>query len=385
VAVPPTPPSVDRHSWHVSLGLTATPATLSAAAAAAGVASGDAAAVAAALAACAPSAIAVHREYTPLSTLLEWDVTTAAAAAAASGSAPAALRLLVKIYEAGQLTSLLGAAYQPGHVVYVSAPTTTLCLPRMLPPDLRSAPADVAPLLATPVGGTAAAADGRASGGSALQPLPSPASAPSHALFGPGTACALVAGGTGVTPMLQLARWALGLPSDDGSGSGGVPAAAVAGGSSDALRPQVVYLLLSNHTRGDALGEAEVRQLAAAAAPGRLHVLHTFTRDGSSGSGSSSSGLVGAFTPDESLPNVRYTTGRISAAMLGAFLPPPTPVPQAAGASASSSASSLPPSSSAALTLARVVVSGPNGMMAAVRAALGGAGHHPGCLVELEA
>lgn len=370
VTVPPTPASVDRHSWHVSLGLTAVPTTLSSAAAAAGVASGDAAAVAVALAARAPTVLSVHREYTPLSSLPEWDVSTAAGAAGAGAAQPPVLRLLVKIYPTGQLTSLLGGAYQAGHVVYVSAPTSTLCLPRMLPPDLRSAPADVAPLLATPVNATARPSSGGSAPSESVapQPLPSPASLPSHSLFGPGTACALVAGGTGVTPMLQLARWALGLP------GAGAPAGGAATDSQ--LRPEAVYLLLSNHSRGDALGEAEVRALAAAA-PGRLHVLHTFTRDGSSGSGGSgSSGLLGAFAPDEALPNVRYTTGRVSAAMLAAFLPPP----QIADKGASSSSSS-----SAALTLARVVVSGPNGMMAAVRAALGGAGHHPGCLVELEA
>lgn len=309
--VPAAPTGVDRSSWHVSLGLMDAPMTAESLPS-----GGDSA-----------SLVTVHREYTALSTLSEWvpGASVGSTADSAPAPQPPRLRLLIKLYPNGKLTSRL-ASHGVGHVVFVSPPETTLTLPRMVPPELLLSPSSVPAALAS----EAALA----------------ASAP---MFGPSTAVGLIAGGTGVTPILQLAQWCL--------------SEALSGEQQQHPRPSNVFIVVSNHSRADALGDREVRALAAAY-PDRVSVLHTFTRAGASGDPVVS---TAPFERDGQLGNVFYTRGRIDAAMLSAFLPTPA---AASGAS---------------LHLARVVTSGPNGMMAAAAAALAQAGHHPDCIVELEA
>lgn len=242
-AVPAPPrPGVDRWSWHVSLKLPA------------GAGAPDAT---------SPADIygPVSREYTPVSPLAHWTTSPAPAAAAAAAGTPApSMQLVIKHYPDGTLTSRL-RRLPTGSIIWVSHPETTLSTPALAP------------------AASAAAAAG------------------ADSIFGPGSVLGLLAGGTGITPMLQLASWAL------TSGESGVP--------------ERVQLLTFNRTPADLLAGDIIRSMVAAAG-GRLRVLHTFTRSGGD--------LVAAdgpdVVPDATLGDaLSYTTGRLTPAALAAFLP----------------------------------------------------------------
>jgi hypothetical protein len=100
-------------------------------------------------------------------------------------------------------------------------------------------------------------------------------------------------------------------------------------------------------------------------------------------------------------PGIRFARGRVDSAMLAAFLPPPpSPTtgqpqqhwqqPSTAGQPAAATVSDqlqvhYQPEVQQRLRVRRVVVSGPAGMWAAVRASLDAAGHAADVVVELEA
>jgi ferredoxin-NADP reductase len=368
------PEGVSRHSWHVHLALTRP-------------------------AACASSASshalpAVSREYTPVST----------AADLLAGQGPF-LDLLIKLYPGkGQLTSCLAdGRVGVGSTVWISRPVTTLTVPSLRPPRSLQLSAAASPVLQTSDSPSAGGESepvcaeiapynaGRSNSVSAAASASSSASAPLSLAYEQDgqphaqPAVAMIAGGTGITPMVQLARWAVGAR---------VP----------------VYAVVSNHTPADALGMPEMRSIAAAA--GRSGVLFrclfTYTRINSSHSHSSSSSsnsnssnpsssnnshhsdskssvsnsrgtdthasestgattsavdTPGVLRPDPENPSVFFhTAGRVDANMLRHFLPAPAP-----GA------------------LRRVVVSGPLGMGEAVQQALLTAGYDANLMVELEA
>ncbi|RYG41673.1 hypothetical protein EON68_02815, partial [archaeon] len=219
--------------------------------------------------------------------------------------------LLIKRYAGGKLTSRLQAVLAAGSPVQVSLPGATLVAPSMLPPEtvFRS---PVVP--ATPV-----------SGG------------------GRRDALILIAGGTGITPMMQVLEWA------------------AAGG--DELHPRpIVYFITSNQTLRHDLLVDELRSLASRMA-GDLHLLHAYTR------------AEDLPAVDECIqPTPKLHLGRIDAATLRAFLPPP-PAEVMAGGEASVGQPRV----------WRVIVSGPSGMFEDVRSHLVEAGHSSELLVELEA
>ena len=250
---------------------------------------------------------AVERDYTPVSLLDEW----APRSHSASGDHISHVSLLIKHYRAGALTSRLWEM-AVGDVVWISTGSTTLTTPGMEPESVVEMP----PMFPT-----------RASVS--------------------GAAIALVAGGTGVTPMIQLARWALGHST---------AAALIPVSESSILQlPAAVYMLLSFHTPADVLAadklnELAITEAATAARHGRasrLHVLVTYTRSATSSTLLESPGLG---------PWAAITRGRISSAMLASFLPQ---------------------------DVARVVVSGPQGMLDVVAQVMEaeGRGDH---VVELE-
>lgn len=266
-------PPANPHSWHVPLRV-----------------------------ASAEGGDAIERDYTPLSPLSAW-LPSARGAAPPLASLPH-LDLLIKLYAGGALTSRL-ARLGVGDDVWVGPPETTLATPALLSPEDSGRSSE-----------TAAAVGAR--------------------VFPPGAALGLVAGGTGVTPMLQLARWALAA----GGGEG---------------RPSAVYLLLSFHTPADVLAASELRELAGDA---RLHLHATFSR------------AAAPPRPAEAgLPATATTSaGRVSASMLRSFFPPRR----------------RPADAPVAEHLTRIVTSGPRGMMEAVQAAMSEAGHGGELLVELE-
>ncbi len=186
------------------------------------------------------------REYTPVSALSDWIPQSASV----DGPTPH-LDLLIKHYpgRTGGLTARLqqlyaaasaasaasassgggGAAAGAGVVVWVSEPVTTLTLPALLPPPddaLPSPSPSPAAATASPVAdGTDATAQsvsvgatveirtaGEAAASSTAAVLPPAAAAKAlaeaaaGAHYGPSDAIVLVAGGTGITPMLQVSR-----------------------------------------------------------------------------------------------------------------------------------------------------------------------------------
>lgn len=291
---PTTPAAVDPHSWHVSLTLQGTTGGTS-------------------------------REYTPVSSWEEYQ--------------QGKLDLLIKIYPTGKLTSAL-SALSPGATLRVSEPETTLNTPHLLPSTVGGSYI----FEGQASGGGAAVSITHAPGQAGPAPLLAAAGAgwgdttargeSSRVPVGPGTAIALVAGGTGVTPILQLARWAL---------ARGVP---------PSTRPEQVYILTSSKRKEDVLCRQELAALVQSA-QGRCRVLHTVTREGTEPTA----------TEEERGGSVLFSTGRIGSRMLTRLLPSP-----------------LPP-------IARVVISGPQGMFATVRAAFQEAGLANGedIMVELEA
>lgn len=418
------PPTVDRNSWHLSLRVSADPASIS-------------------------------REYTPISSIDTWEQ-------------KGVLELLIKIYPSGRLTSVLSKTVTPGSVVFVSQPETTLALPSMLPPDghvhlsnppviveedvsdvgsvrssttatasprgtvaqpasstsqsnsagaappLRAsstaegngngpatasthAPADAhrdhqhhqvlevvlkydvddgvktsaaaSGSASEATAGTSVGADG-GSGSSEANSAPTSALASAHlpvSICGPGSAVLLVGGGTGVTPLLQLASWCL-----DASPAAGAGAATSGGDCSATIvsRPERVYILLSNHTDRDVLMRERIAELAAGSG-GRLRVMHTFTRMGAIATNAQGGGEVHpAVASVELLPSERaatagiiaFASGRINAAMLKDLL-----------------------SSAGSVEVKRIIVSGPSGMFETVRHAVLEYGFDAECLVELEA
>lgn len=300
-------PDVDPHCWHVSVAVGAPPGP-----------------------GLPPPALS--REYTPLSSLSAYTF----------GS----LSLLVKLYPRGKLTSLL-AQLTPGDVLSVSPPETTLSTPALLPPA--EAGAFSSPVAAPAPALPSSAEAGDVSGSSLLditythagaeeagQHVRTPDVLQRAALrrlpVGVHASIAVVAGGTGVTPALQVVRWALGLEA---------PPSSV---------PGTLFLLLCNKTAGDVLAREAVAQLAAES-KGRLVVVHALTRGGD----------APALSPLEASGGVRFvTTGRPTPDMVRLLVPDSTP-------------------------LARVIVSGPAGMFDTVRAAFIAAGHAEEVLVELDA
>jgi len=246
-----------------------------------------------------PGDVYLSREYTPLSPLDEWRT-------------GGVIRLLIKHYALGKLTSRL-RALDVGALVEVSPPETTLVTPALLPPSEVAA--------------------------AGTHPFP------------PGAPVLLVAGGTGVTPILQLARWAV------------ASHAPASGGAGHALPHPPVCIAVSQHTPLDQLAASELMSLAHSH-PATVRLLRLFTR---------------ADVPVASRPIVEpvgAATGevgwvahqRLSGAVLTAW----------------HAAMGLP--SSGAARYGRVVVSGPRGMFVdvstAVREALG---VPTAALVELEA
>ena len=377
VPAPVSAANVDAYSWHVSVQIPAAPAA-------------DAAATAASR---------VERDYTPVSPLHMWSGQAATAAAAAilpesawwGDDAPAAtsgyyIDLLVKVYPRGGFTSRL-AKLTLGARLLISAPRSTLCTPFLLPP-----------VFVVPGGASTAAVGGDAAVAVAVSTvtlesegdaththlkevtLPAGASAQliaaeeresigstHHSYYADGDAVGMIAGGTGITPLLQLAVWALSSASTRGD------------------VPRSVYLLVSNHTDADVLGKDAIRRLALSA-PDRLRVLHTYTSAATGPTQSASMNGALIMEPDADLPNVHYTRGRVSASMLRAFFPAPlaTTGSSSAPTSSSSSAPQLQLGEGAAVRLKRVVVSGPARMWETVKTSMEEAGHGD-CLVELEA
>lgn len=136
------------------------------------------------------------------------------------------------------------------------------------------------------------------------------------------SALLLIAGGTGIAPMMQLLRWALQAPS-----AAAAPAL-----------PSHVALIYSSRTPGDVLMARELVALASEHAD-RVRLLLTFTRDAAG---------VDAIVPAGAAPTVTTAEGRVSAGSVR-------------GATAG-----LP----AGVSVARVVISGPEGMMEAAHAAV---------------
>jgi NAD(P)H-flavin reductase len=321
----------DRHSWHVNVCLDDP------------------------LAHNAAAAEPLCREYTPVSDIASWE---------RNGT----LDLLIKLYADGKLTSRFLRLHQPtatggsGGVswsasgsasasaiaikpdtkVWVSQPSTTLVMPHILPPGDERIDSEAAAVKAT---------------------------GPGRGLWGPGSAVALVAGGTGLTPMLQVAEWAL---------------------RSDAKKeevPEMIYLLISNRTQGDILLRERIARLTklsgagsgsgsggGGSVGGRLRVLHTLTDTNASSEGST---IKMPYEQEEGV-SVEITTGRVNAAMLRSFLPAPAAVPATATAQGQGQAQGR-------LSLRRIVISGPEGMMTAAHEQLIEAGYPEDIIVELDA
>jgi NAD(P)H-flavin reductase/nitrite reductase/ring-hydroxylating ferredoxin subunit len=235
----------------------------------------------------------LSREYTPLSTVDEW-------------RRDSLLRLLIKHYAVGKLTSRL-RALDAGAALEVTPPETTLATPALLPPSELTA-----------------------AGGH-----PFPAGAP----------VLLIAGGTGVTPILQLARWAVASHAGAAAGAGSTPRVAIA---------------VSQHTPLDQLAAGELLALAREH-PHSVRLLRLFTRVGGVGVGmdgvcqlASGAGETGW------VAHQRLTAPVLTAWHAAMEWPSPG--------------------------YARVVVSGPRGMFRDVAAAVGASlGVPAAALVELEA
>lgn len=249
----------------------------------------------------------LSREYTPLSPLDEW-------------RHGGVLRLCVKHYALGKLTSRL-RGLDPGAGVEVTAPETTLTTPDLLPPSAAPAAAAVHP-------------------------------------FPPGSSVLLVAGGTGVTPIMQLARWAVATRTSATEPGAGAGAGAVA--------PALLAIAVSQHTTLDQLAASELLALARAH-PAAVRLLRLFTRSGVDTTGRP---LVAAVEAAGGGAGADGEAGWIAHQRLSA------PVLTAWHAAMGGT----PP------VYGRVVVSGPRGMFADVSAAVMAALHVPAAaLVELEA
>lgn len=334
--------SCDPHCWHVELRLRVLPEGASAA---------PAAPAAAASPAVAAAVVDVCREYTPVSPFRDLMPHLLEAAAAGGDDRQPTVDLLIKHYERGALTSqlLAHATTAPERLLLeVSIPRTTVKTPIVAEPR---------PALAGPA--------------SPVSPTAAPASAADAAVAvaalgttQPPQTLLLVGGGTGITPLMQLATWALSRTTgglDTGSSSADVSAAAAQ-----------VALVFSSRTPADVLMHDAIGALARAH-PHRLHVTHCITRSGASSDGCSPGSATAAAVSDAAellrsagidggagLPNVTVLRSRINAGVLR----------QAAAALSVSSSGSA-----TATVPARVVISGPDGFgpcvgAAAVEAAL---------------
>lgn len=258
------------------------------------------------------SAFSVSREYTPISPLSAWTQPT-------PGELPY-LDILIKHYASGALTSRL-LALGTSAEVSATSPQPTLKLPEIVPMEM---------MLESEVVARRIAYDECVSGS-----------------VGGGSTLVLIAGGTGITPMLQLARWALATPR--------IPS-----------RPTSVILIASNHTEADVLCRQTLLDLVAAH-PGAMQLVFTFSRSAPVPASEAASAAHAHVLVNDSIhgPAVRYTSGRIHADLLTGVLPPRTHV-------------------------RRVVVSGPKGMFESVTGALMKIGYcdatdAASLLVELEA
>ncbi len=185
----------------------------------------------------------VLRDYTPISSLKEFKA--------------GKLDLLIKVYKDGVMTQYL-AALPDGASVLVSDPEKTLSFPDMAPSAVTGLPK--LSLDAFVSASTAATATAAAT--AAVAPTASMA-----------TDVALIVGGTGITPAMQLLRAAL---EDDGDTSSSAAATAAALTASDLRTTARFWLLDSNRTIDDLLMRRDIDELASRF-PHRLQVQQTLT------------------------------------------------------------------------------------------------------------
>jgi ferredoxin-NADP reductase len=313
----------------------------------------------------------ISREYTPVSHLGQLL------------GPPHTVELLIKHYAEGALTSLL-REHAASARLEVSLPESTLLTPTLLSAGAPIAAASAAAAAGSPVKGgvgagaaSSVAAEGAAAAamaGSAAATAPAgsaaAAAAASHEREATDAAVAavgtdgvphagvllMVAGGTGITPLVQAAKWAL---------------------SPACVDVSHVALVCSNRTAGDILMQGAMQQLARDF-PGKFAVVHCLTGAGAalpddstgersmadgggpSATASRSEGAAGPAAPVA----VRYLRGRVNAAALRAAVEMVRP----------SGAATSPGSVAAALPFKRIVVSGPRGFGDSVRAAAMAAG-----------
>lgn len=331
--------SCDPHCWHVELRLRVLPEAASAAATPASAAATGVAAV-----------VDVCREYTPVSPLADLLVSGA--------ERESTVDLLIKHYERGALTSqlLAHASKAPERLLLeVSPPRTTVQTPFVAEPSLSPLPPLAA--VSSPIAAAASAADDAAATAALGTATP-----PSTLL--------LVGGGTGITPLMQLATWALALthaPAPTGSGSSEGGSTDGSGSSSSSTSTRIgsggshVALVYSSRTPADVLMHEAIGALARAH-PHRFTVTHCITRISGAGDGSpASAGASAAGRSDSNaadllsaagidggagLPNVTVRRSRVNAEVLR----------QAAAALGSSTSAAA-----AGLVPARIVISGPDG------------------------
>jgi ferredoxin-NADP reductase/nitrite reductase/ring-hydroxylating ferredoxin subunit len=314
----------------------------------------------------------ISREYTPVSHLSQLL------------GPPHTVALLIKHYAEGALTSLL-REHAASARLEVSLPESTLLTPTLLsagtPLAASSASADAGSPAKGGVGAGAASsppAEGAAAAamvGSVAATAPagsaaSAAAAASHEREATDAAVAavgtdgvphagvllLVAGGTGITPLVQAAKWAL---------------------SPACVDVSHVALVCSNRTSGDILLQGAMQQLVRDF-PGKFAVVHCLTGAGAalpdettgvatiaSNGGQPATASRGEATAGSAAPvAVRYLRGRVDAAALRAAVEMVRPC----------GAATSPASAAAALPFKRIVVSGPRGFGDSVRAAATAAG-----------
>jgi len=316
----------------------------------------------------------ISREYTPVSHLSQLL------------GPPHTVDLLIKHYAEGALTSLL-REHAASARLEVSLPESTLLTPILLSAGTPIAAASASAAAGSPAKGgvgaagvSSAAAEGAAAAaivGSAAATASAASATAAHEREATDAAVAavgtdgvphagvllLVAGGTGITPLVQAAKWAL---------------------SPACVDVSHVALVCSNRTSGDILMQGSMQQLARDF-PGKFAVVHCLTGAGAvlpdnvagasvpapvagpvaSDDSQAATASRGAEAAGSAAPiAVRYLRGRVDAAALRAAVEMVRPC----------GAVTSPGSAAAALPFKRIVVSGPRGFGDSVRAAATAAG-----------
>lgn len=278
------PPTVDRHCWHINLALSF-------------------------------NGTRISREYTPVSPLSDLLSSTSSSGGEVS--------LLIKHYEKGSLTSLLKEhAGKDSLKIEVSLPDTTLITPQLVPPY------GLGPKAKAMANAVSESKEGKQEGAEEDRRR---------------KALLLIAGGTGVAPILQAARFALSEACTDVSR---------------------VCVMASSTLAASILARKELAALAREhSTDNRLRVLYFVTGEGET---------LPSRSADEPF-NVSFHAGRITAASLRiagiSLLNDPSLRSSSSSGSAvlaGSGASPDTPAAASLLKLKRVVVSGPEKMAPAM-------------------